>query len=670
MSSILQGEDLLEQIISLENLLITAPEQGGKTGLAKTLYQDFLIKGFVPVLILGPSVKARNNEQVIDYIVAQAEEQYEGNVTDKFKQLDKSQRIIIIDSFHKLKISRGYESDFLSLLEAYFGKIILLSNDIAQQINEITDSKRMIEERASFKTYRILPFGYVRRNALIEKWLLMDRSLADNEELLANKLVAIERTVDTIVGKNFVPAFPVIILSILQNNDSITPIDVSASTYGYFYELFIRNALAAGSTKIQFDVKIAYLSYFAFKMFSSKKEELTEDEFVVVHNEYEAEYDLKISYEGIKSELEKCLILVNIGDTYEFKYKYMYYYFVAKYLNDFITTQPIREIVKELCHNLFLEDYANILLFLAHLSRDPFIIIEMTTAARNHFKQAPVATLDDDLKFLQFNDPNSEINNLKNLEVEYVEGDANQSRKRRLAELDKIENGHDLSETDTDAHSAEEFEQMAIYAKELGGAFRTLQILGQILKNFPGSLPASQKLEITKECYELGLRSLGNMLILLSENRDEMVRYVIELQKAEDPGFTSDELLQRAKHSILGLTQTISYSTIKRIAASVGSPSLTETYNRLIQQYNTPAVHLIHSSLQLDHAANFPQSNLVQLGKKLDNKFLPLSILKHMVVNHFHLFPVHFRSKQKVCDGLGISYKRLQSTNPKARLTK
>src|SRR5690606_29122679 len=125
------------------------------------------------------------------------------------------------------------------------------------------------------------------------------------------------------------------------------------------------------------------------------------------------------------------------------------------------------------------------------------------------------------------------------------------------------------------------------------------------------------------ECYELGLRSLGNMLSLLAENRDDIVRYVVELQKSDDPNFTTDELLQRAKQSILGLTQTISFSTIKRVAASVGSPSLTETYNRLIKQYDTPAVHLIHSSLQLDHAANFPQANLVQLGKSLERKLIP-----------------------------------------------
>jgi predicted MPP superfamily phosphohydrolase len=674
----ISGEKLFDQIISFENIFITAPEQAGKTSLCKTLYKDFIVKGYVPLLIQGQELKAKNNEQIIDFIVLKAEEQYEGDISDKFKQLDRVRKVIIIDSFHKLKISKGYENDFLSLLESYFGKIVLLSNDIAQQINEITEAKRLIEERVSFRTFRIMTLGYVRRNDLIEKWLLLDPTLLENEELLISKITAIAKVIDTIIGKNFVPAYPIIILSVLQNNESITSIDVSASTYGYFYELFIRNALALGSSKTQFDIKIAYLSFFAYKIFSLQRAELTEDEFENLHKEYEAEYDLKISYDNIKLELEKCLILIKIGDTYEFKYKYMYYYFVAKYFNDFITSDLIRKEISTISNALYIEDNANILLFLAHLSKDPFIINEMTTAAKKYFRDVPVATLVNDLDFLKFDDLDSSMIE-KNLEIEYVEKKIIDARKEHLAELDNIENNSEIENNTNDDQIDDNFEEMSSYVKELGGAFKTLQILGQILKNFPGSLPASKKLEIANECYNLGLRSLGNMLLHLSENRDDLVRYVIDLHRSADAVDTrkikyknyssENELLEKAKHSILSLTQAAIYSTVKRISSSVGSPSLSETYNKLINQTNTCAMQLIHGSLLLEHSSSFPESKVIGIGKNLKDNLLPLSIYKHLVVNHFQLFHVEYQSKQRVCDGVGISYKRLQNSNPKLRLT-
>jgi hypothetical protein len=42
-------------------------------------------------------------------------------------------------------------------------------------------------------------------------------------------------------------------------------------------------------------------------------------------------------------------------------------------------------------------------------------------------------------------------------------------------------------------------------------AFKTIQILGQVLKNFTGSLRGGPKRQLMEECYGLGLRVLGNI---------------------------------------------------------------------------------------------------------------------------------------------------------------
>src|ERR1041384_3533166 len=62
---------------------------------------------------------------------------------------------------------------------------------------------------------------------------------------------------------------------------------------------------------------------------------------------------------------------------YRFKYRYIYYYFVASYLRDHITEPDTRTTISQLAQRVYVEENANILLFLAHLSKDPFIIDEM-----------------------------------------------------------------------------------------------------------------------------------------------------------------------------------------------------------------------------------------------------------------------------------------------------
>ena len=56
---------------------------------------------------------------------------------------------------------------------------------------------------------------------------------------------------------------------------------------------------------------------------------------------------------------------------------------------------------------------------------------------------------------------------------------------------------------------------------------KTLQILGQILKNHPGNIEAARKEEIARECYQLGFRILGSVNRLLEEGRAELVDHVL-----------------------------------------------------------------------------------------------------------------------------------------------
>src|SRR5205807_4352990 len=56
-------------------------------------------------------------------------------------------------------------------------------------------------------------------------------------------------------------------------------------------------------------------------------------------------------------------------------------------------------------------------------------------------------------------------------------------------------------------------------------AVKTLQVLGQILRNSPGSLRGDLKVAITKESYKVGLRTLRVLLSIAETNLDDFRRY-------------------------------------------------------------------------------------------------------------------------------------------------
>jgi hypothetical protein len=68
-----------------------------------------------------------------------------------------------------------------------------------------------------------------------------------------------------------------------------------------------------------------------------------------------------------------------------------------------------------------------------------------------------------------------------------------------LAQYDQEKNGPANEETESLDEDLQKHLQINV-------AFKTIQILGQILRNYYGSMKGDKKLELVKECYSLGLR--------------------------------------------------------------------------------------------------------------------------------------------------------------------
>lgn len=69
-----------------------------------------------------------------------------------------------------------------------------------------------------------------------------DKDTLDSELIRIND--ATQRIVNSIIGKNYVPAYPIFILTILQTTEMGNPHDLKDSSYGNYYQFLITQALS------------------------------------------------------------------------------------------------------------------------------------------------------------------------------------------------------------------------------------------------------------------------------------------------------------------------------------------------------------------------------------------------------------------------------------------
>jgi hypothetical protein len=303
-------------------------------------------------------------------------------------------------------------------------------------------------------------------------------------------------------------------------------------------------------------------------------------------------------------------------------------------LRDRLTADEGKAQLSELTKHIYKEEYANILVFLTYLSKDPIVIDAMVLTAKSLYEGVEPCNFDSHTRFVNgLNDqlPRSVL----------VDKGSKAGRKELNRTIDEIESQRSKDEEDLDD------------ALRINVAFKTIQVLGQILKNFPGSLKGHTKIEIAEQCSLLGLRTMRMLLKILEDNSEAMIEDLVE--RVFKKGSASHEAnVRRAKRFISLVIEALTFAVIKRVSASIGAEALKRTYVALRQKHNTLPMALIDLSVKLDHFRRFPELEFDELIKSTKSNVFPTLVMRHLAFDHFYRYPVKRELKQKYCEKLGI----------------
>jgi len=282
---------------------------------------------------------------------------------------------------------------------------------------------------------------------------------------------------------------------------------------------------------------------------------------------------------------------------------------------------------------------------LTHHTKEEFIIDGILSNGNNIFSEYAPTKLENDV---------DKINKLVDAVPKIVleERDVRENRERVMKLKDQIE--EDQKENDDNEEELPDIPQSELdLVTKFNVSFKYIEIIGQLLKNYHGSLNAKIRYKLGLEAYNMGMRALNYLMSGLEDNVDSVIKEIID--SIEKPEKLTDEQIEvLAKKILFSLCYYITTGFIKKVSNSIGHKKLSETFIDILENNSTNSFNLIDISIKLDYYENFPFTELKNLSEKFKEYGLPYVTLQRLVINYLYMFPTTEKDKQKICSLLGI----------------
>lgn len=616
--------------------LVCGEEQQGKTTLLKRLFLELYRSGNSPVYIDLSTVSSSDLEKSLSK-----------SLKDQYLEGDSlGPSALLLDNISNLKLNEKARNSLLKQANEMFSHVVITCDRSFQYVAPEVPS---LDEYAYAE---LLRFGHEKRSAIIEKWVSLGVEEQISEKDLYEKADDLKSRIDAIIRGNIVPAKPIYVLMIIQMFETYSQQKLELTSHGHCYQELIYTAFRrAGIPRADTEQYLNILTELAWAQYE-KQGKLSAQELNIFFNNYESRY-LSVERESAVAKLLSNSILIESDGHIGFKYPYLYYFFVAKKMAEgYLKDENIRVAVKNLLENLHREDFANILVFISHHTKDDWILEEIQLALMDLFNDQPESgLLSTDLEFMA--DFYKEIPAMI-MEQREVSNERRAHHKR----LDEIESNESDEEEDVGAPD--------LLAK-MNRVFKGIEIVGQIIRNRHASLDRNTLYSLVEQGSGAGLRFLSFFVGLSGFIKTEMIK-LIKRQLNKHPNLSDDELQRIAERLYSQLTYGVISAITKKIATSIGCKEATEIYEEHKLKVNKPAVMLLEIAISMHFCKETDISKIGGLYKSLNGNPVCQLILRELVIQHTYMFPVEYKKKQKLSGILGISIQAQRAMDNKTQL--
>lgn len=665
----MKSNKFLEKIVTNQGVwFIEGEKEAGKTTLLKQIYQKLLttnkISIYFDLKIIKDGESIKNIQKTIQ---KKYESQYKGDTYEQFFQLDKKDKIILLDNWELCDLNKHGKGDLLSILLKSFGRIIIMAESSPSNTSDLLGISGELETIINFQ--EIGKFGYKKREELVEKWIRLGNEYSLEESEIVIEVDKYTKQVNEVIGKSYVPQVPIYILIILQSMDNGRELsDFNNQSNGYYYELLIKQlVMDVGVNNNEISTMHNYLSHFAYKIFSNKEKSLNYSAWKEFHETYIDKYEIDELAGNFQDYMKKLLnsriIKKFYGERYSFSYNYSLYFFTAQYLANNISEERIKDIIKDLIDNIHIEINANVLIFLSHLSKDKFILDSVIATADKILEGTPALMMEDDIK-----DLNDLMTELPTLVFKNTSTKDNRKKYNEFKDSNEEEDKHymeDVSDTDNSVIEVEKSTEDESLVKksdiliQMDKAQRISEVIGQILKNYSGSILGEMKQNLLNSAYLVSLRAGNKLIEIIRSERDELISFIAE--KIIEDGIiktnNQKDVETAAKQMVFKFVEMICFSIIQKSVKDTGTSALKKTYEAISDKDISTVMKLIISGSYLENMHINPSRGYIYgVFVESDKNLMVKSILKNMVAKYMYLFEMPINERQQIASKFEIEY--------------
>jgi hypothetical protein len=642
----IRSANVSSEVLKTRRVLITGGEKSGRSSIAKRLFAKAFEDGGLPLLINGGDVP-KKVDKLREFLRCVVRQQYTNITADQYEQLSIEKRILIVDDAHRLAPASSKRKEFLQELESRFNSVILCGDELIK-LDEVTEADAKDSGLWEYRHLIIVGFGELLREEFVRNWILLGGDTALDDVALSTEVDRIGALLNVIIRKQLLPAYPLFLLVILQQSDLATA-NVQSGSFGVLFE-GLTTALLNKSyyNRITISDKRYYLAALAKEMYDQQNLTLTEESVRKWHRTYWDQIELDIPYDRLIRDLCELGILREHRVGIQFKYSYFFCFFVAYHLNQTMHEEESKEIIRLLSQQLYHRISADIVLFLAHLTGDPIVLNEMVKTCERLFSGAPEANLGADI---------APLNRLATTMQSITIPDSPDENRRNL----KIQRDAIVSERLAATKSADQIapptadNEAVKRLFEIHAAYKTIQILGQAIRNVAGFEKKDRKAQVIEKLISLARRVLGSYLELFQEGTfQQVVEDVAAAHQEQQPELAKSDLHEQVFRHLNGLSTFVCFSIVKHTTFSVGSENLAATIKRVLGDHSDPIMQILDVAFDLERPNRFPADKALSLFHSLNRNHFASGLLRILVANHMYLFVVRHEDRQRVCQKMDI----------------
>ncbi len=637
---VIGSEALLSGACSGRKIIIIGDELAGKTTLLYKAFRLYHSRGRYPVYLSASSLNNAGQKQIRNKIKDAVKHQYQDG--EAVLREPKESLVLLVDDIELLKRLPHLFENFMEVASTDFGNFLATAE---QQftLTELLDSEvqRLLSDAY---TYEILPFGHRNRYQLIGRWCRVSGS-TDVQDF-ERKVHQVELTLDTLIGRNLAPAYPFYLLLILQGMDSAMAGALQQSSYAYYYQHLITKGLnEAGLKQDKHDEVMNYLANLAWFVRSAGDKEITEIELQGFNGEFGKNFHNVVLRDRLTLLTNARLLVLRKG-TYSFAYPYIYHFFLGAYLSDNFSEETVKSAINGMCANLRDRESANSILFLTHHKKSLEIIEKVLDVLVGCHRDAKPFNFEADAEGIQNLISESSSLSLSTLDLE----------QERLDQRTQMDRSHEHREK-FDAAVANDKSDIGDRLRQILLMIRTGEIVGQIVKNYYGSLRRPEKKRLLREVFEAPLRMFSELMTLIGNNPSLLAESISKKIKEEHPDADGEQLEKFSRRLAFDLLGMLATSAILKPARDVSIRELDDDIQSLVDDQNTLSSRLAQIACLLVRPAYRGTENLKKFAAELrsSNPFA-YSLLQSLGAMHIRMFSLSEPDKQKLCSALDIDF--------------